>query len=246
MVQGPESLVRLEDPLLVSRAACKDGETKAEDSGVSESKEPMSTKTSSGNAQTDEILDSILPPKTFEEGSDASKWMQYTSKVPASRLDVIKVQEELEAKLAERQARDTGICPVREDLYEQCFDEMIRQVTLNQPERGLLLLRVRDEARMTVDAYKTLYDSSIVFGIRKQLQAEQGMSDMEQEIQLLEQDCKSRENDVLELRNRVDIMEKRATEIKALSEKKRKEEVAFLKYQGSGLDKFLKSVSGSA
>lgn len=26
------------------------------------------------------------------------------------------------------QARETGICPVREELYAQCFDELIRQV----------------------------------------------------------------------------------------------------------------------
>lgn len=32
---------------------------------------------------------------------------------------------------------------------------------------------------MTMDAYKTLYESSIVFGIRKQLEAEQGMSELE-------------------------------------------------------------------
>ncbi len=37
-------------------------------------------------------------------------------------------------------------------------DELIRQVTLNCPERGLLLLRVRDEARMTIAAYQTLYE----------------------------------------------------------------------------------------
>mmetsp|Transcript_18855 Transcript_18855/g.37013 ORF Transcript_18855/g.37013 Transcript_18855/m.37013 type:complete len:251 (+) Transcript_18855:179-931(+) len=245
----PESLLRLEEPLLVSAPTKSNNEAEAE----AESKEynaapgqvPTSTKTSSGNAQTDEIVNSVLPPRTFSK-KDHSKWMQYTSKEPATRLDVIQVQEELDRKLAERQARDSGICPVREDLYHQGFDEIIRQVTLNQPERGLLLLRVRDEARMTVDAYKTLYDSSIVFGIRKQLQAEQGMSDMEVEIKMLEEECKNRENEVLELRNRVEIMEKREAEIKAISEKKRKDEIAFLKYQGQNLDKFLKSVSGSA
>merc|ERR1712072_434671 len=50
----------------------------------------------------------------------------------------------------------------------------IRQLTLDGPEGGLLLLRVRDEVRITVDAYKVLYDSSVTFGVRKQLQAEQG------------------------------------------------------------------------
>lgn len=68
-------------------------------------------------------------------------------------------QEELDQKLAERQARETGICAVREHLYQQGFDELIRQITLDGPERGLLLLRVRDEVRMTIDALKTLYNS---------------------------------------------------------------------------------------
>ena len=85
--------------------------------------------------------------------------MQYVSKDPATRLDVITLQELLDKRLLERQARETGICPVREDLYQQCFDELIRQVTLDGPERGLLLLRVRDEIRMTIDAYKILVRS---------------------------------------------------------------------------------------
>ena len=52
------------------------------------------------------------------------------------------------------QARETGICPVREELYAQCFDELIREVTINCAERGLLLLRVRDEMHMTIAAYQ--------------------------------------------------------------------------------------------
>ena len=61
-------------------------------------------------------------------------------------------------------------------------DELIRQVTIECAERGLLLLRVRDEIRMTVAAYQTLYESSVAFGMRKALQAEQGKSDMEKKV----------------------------------------------------------------
>lgn len=61
-------------------------------------------------------------------------------------------------------------------------DELIRQVTLECAERGLLLLRVRDEIRMTIAAYQTLYESSVAFGMRKALQAEQGKADMEQKV----------------------------------------------------------------
>ena len=80
-------------------------------------------------------------------------WIQYVSHQPASRIDVARLREMLDQKLMERQARESGICPVREELFSQCFDEIIRQVTLNLPERGLLLLRVRDEIMMTIAAY---------------------------------------------------------------------------------------------
>ena len=93
-------------------------------------------------------------------------------------------QEQLDTKLQQRQARETGICPVRRELYSQVFDELIRQETINCAERGLLLLRVRDEIRMTIAAYQTLYESSIAFGMRKALQAEQGKAEMAQKVSL--------------------------------------------------------------
>jgi dynein light intermediate chain len=44
----------------------------------------------------------------------------------ASRSDVTKLKEALETRLAERQALPREICPVREELYGQCFEELIR------------------------------------------------------------------------------------------------------------------------
>ena len=65
---------------------------------------------------------------------------------------------------------------------------------------------------MTIDAYKTLYDSSVTFGVRKQLQAEQGMAEMEGKINSLNETKKTLENQVLELRNKVEVIEKREQE----------------------------------
>ena len=69
-----------------------------------------------------------------------------------SYLEIICFQEQLDLKLQQRQARETGICPIREELYAQCFgmyartiavfsgssgaDELIRQITINCAERG--------------------------------------------------------------------------------------------------------------
>lgn len=55
-------------------------------------------------------------------------------------------------------------------------------MTINCAERGLLLLRVRDEIQMTIAAYQTLYESSVAFNMRKALQAEQGKVDMEERV----------------------------------------------------------------
>lgn len=74
----------------------------------------------SGNS-SDEILQSILPPKCWEEGGNM--WIQTVSSTPASRQEVVNLQELLDAKLEQSQARETGICPVRRELYMQCFGE---------------------------------------------------------------------------------------------------------------------------
>ena len=141
----PDSLVKFDPALFVGFDPPPPGT-----GGQRKSADPAST-------QLDDMVNSMLPPREWTQ--ESGTWMQYVSKDPATRLDVITLQELLDKRLLERQARETGICPVREDLYQQCFDELIRQVTLDGPERGLLLLRVRDEIRMTIDAYKILVRS---------------------------------------------------------------------------------------
>merc|ERR1711934_92792 len=190
--------------------------------------------------QTEDILNSILPPREWTE--DGQLWVQYVSSTPATRLDVINLQEQLDHKLQQRQARETGICPIREELYAQCFDELIRQVTINCAERGLLLLRVRDEIRMTIAAYQTLYESSIAFGMRKALTAEQHKAEMEAKIKHLESDKKDLEGQVKELQERCESIEKREQERRAADEKKHAEEVDFLKKTNDQLKSNLESL----
>ena len=111
-------------------------------------------------------------------------------------------------------------CQVRRELYAQCFDELIRQTTITCVERGLLLLRwhhissysrlflfkylvirIRDEARMTLHAYmvrdscnsslwkvllKTLYESSTALGFKRSDTIDQGKYNLLETIQNLE------------------------------------------------------------
>ncbi|XP_071550182.1 33 kDa inner dynein arm light chain, axonemal-like isoform X1 [Panulirus ornatus] len=121
--------------------------------------------------ESEEILNLILPPREWEEAGQL--WVQSVSTTPATSVDVQQLQEQLDLRLQEQAAFETGICPVRRELYTQCFDELIRQVTINCAERGLLLYRVRDEIRETLDAYQRLYTSSCAYGVRKALMAEE-------------------------------------------------------------------------
>jgi len=238
MIPPNASLVKYDNPVLVSRntekktpraRALKTSPAQANGSGPVP-RPPAKQKlppVDGAQQQTDEILNSILPPREYTEGGQL--WVQQVSSTPATRLDVVNLQEELDRRLQQRQARETGICPVRRELYSQCFDEIIRQITISCSERGLLLLRVRDEIRMTIAAYQTLYESSVAFGMRKALQAEQGKSEMERNIQELEQDKRDLERQVNDLKNKCEQIEKRAMEQRAVEEKKHTEEIQFLK-----------------
>jgi hypothetical protein len=54
-----------------------------------------------------------------------------------------KLQEALDMVRGSVGVRGKPICPDREQLFSESFDELIRQISLEQPERGLLLLRIR-------------------------------------------------------------------------------------------------------
>ena len=43
------------------------------------------------------------------------------------------MKESLDKALEHRQARSEEICNIREELFSQAFDEIIRQVTINSP-----------------------------------------------------------------------------------------------------------------
>lgn len=196
---------------------------------------PMESKPS-----MEDILHAILPPREWSQ--ENKHFLQYVSHSQASRTDAINLKNALDQNLMERQARDTGICPVREELYSQCYDELIRQITIDCPERGLILMRVRDEMKMTIAAYQTLYQSSVTFGTRKQLQAEDGKQEREDKREDLEKQKTRLENKKAELLNKKEALLKRYEEKRAVDDGKRKAELDFLEYQGTHLRNFLNSL----
>ncbi|KRX07175.1 hypothetical protein PPERSA_00085 [Pseudocohnilembus persalinus] len=195
----------------------------------------------------EEILNAIFPPKTWKENiGTGDQWFESRiSCEEASRKYLEYLEEALDFKLQERQARKSGICPVREDLHNQLFDEIIRQCTVTSPERGLLLLRVRDNLRMTFAAYQTLYQGSIVFGVKKARQAEEGLDELEQKSEEYKRNRILLQNKKIILQNQLESIEKSFQEIRDIEENRRASELAYLKGQTKHLQTFLQSVQAS-
>lgn len=64
----------------------------------------------------------LLIDRIFKDpGNPDLLYCQHISAAPSTRLDVISLQEQLDIRLHQRQARETGICPVRRELFSQCF-----------------------------------------------------------------------------------------------------------------------------
>ena len=103
--------------------------------------------------------------------------------MPATRKDVYKLIDKLNLNLQKHEALSIGLCLVRRKFYQECFDEIIRQTSIECVERGILLSRIKDEVNQTINTYKLLYTSSSAFGMRKLLLNENSSKNMCLEIE---------------------------------------------------------------
>ncbi|XP_055019695.1 axonemal dynein light intermediate polypeptide 1 [Boleophthalmus pectinirostris] len=246
MIPPADSLLKYDNPVLMSQSP-RLKSPKGRNFKVSPQQSPDTTPVPpppkpkpETEQHNEDILSSILPPREWMEGNQL--WVQKVSSASSTRSDVIILTEQLDTKLQQKQARLTGICPVRRELYSQCFDELIRQVTINCAERGQLLLRVRDEIKTTIAAYQTIYESSVAFGMRKALQSELGKSDREKKIATLESEKQDLIKQLQEEKAKCDAIEKREAERRQVEEKKHSAEIQVLKNSNQHLKTELEAI----
>ena len=98
MIPPLQSLVKYDTPVLVSTTTIKKKEKGpgATARGAKKGALPP-VEQRPGVTQTEDILNSILPPREWTE--DGQLWVQYVSSTPATRLDVINLQEKLDQQL---------------------------------------------------------------------------------------------------------------------------------------------------
>ncbi|KAM8871118.1 axonemal dynein light intermediate polypeptide 1-like isoform 5-T6 [Spinachia spinachia] len=214
MATPSKSLVKYDRPALVSKKP-------AEGSG-----EPTCP-TDAPRQEVQEILNRTFPPREWMEEDQV--WRQQVSSAPFTTANVVRLKELLDRKLLQSRARETGLCPERRELYSQCLDELIRMVTIQCAERGLLLLRVRDDIQGTFAAYQTLYESGMSFGVRKMLQAELDQIYSRQNSSEMEKEKQSLRKRVKELRADIEAAKESNDERRRVKKEEREEEIEMLK-----------------
>ena len=88
---------------------------------------------------------------------------------------------------------------MRERIYAVVFDELVASVTHDQSKRGSLLRRVHAESRMTIDAYKSVFEASIQFGSAKLTQGTARKGDLAEQIEGLEGEIAALKKEVAHL-----------------------------------------------
>ena len=187
-----------------------------------------------------EVLHTLLPPITLQDAR-GRVWKQYCATPVSNRSDVYQLQDTLDAELIERQARPYGICPVRELLYSQSFDELLRQVALESPERGLMLLRVRDQLRMSIACYQTLFHNSTNFGTKRAVMGEKTLLPYQNTVQKLTEKKLNLQAQVYDLKDKLKVVEEHETETSDTQRKQFDVERNFLEQQIIQLRSFLRT-----
>lgn len=120
---------------------------------------PISFSTADGT-RCRHVRDFSLPRRYFYSQVHLI-FQQAVSRSPGTRADIVRLEDTLERLLIQRHSRLSPLCPIREKLFCELFgeqmnkrvlinerfndiiaDELIRQVTVECPERGLLLMRL--------------------------------------------------------------------------------------------------------
>ena len=171
-----------------------------------------------------DALNKILPPKKII--MNGQLWVQYASCTPVTKIEVVTLKEGLEKRLKTLNAKETGICPIREQLYDECFDELIRQVTINCLERGILMMLVKQESAMTMKAYQDLYQSSVAYGIRNGLVAEEEKKKLKEKIEKTDEKNEKLQEDIDKLEKEIELLIKNDEEERKILQENHLREVA--------------------
>ena len=125
-----------------------------------------------------------------------------------------------------RGAKESGVCPIREELYNECFEEIIRQVTINCLQRGDLLNTIKLEMNYEINYYRQLYESLIAFSLRKVLQEKKKKIMLENKREKIKKEIEELQKEINE---KNEMLKKRMEEENKKEEQAMKDHVQAMK-----------------
>ena len=96
---------------------------------------------------------------------------------------------------------------------------------------------------MSIASYQILYESALLYGLRKQMQAEDNKEQLKKELEEKEKKNIELTNKKIELEKKLRTLKKHFEERKEIEENKRQNDINFLNQQKESLEKILKNIS---
>ncbi|KAG5469391.1 hypothetical protein LSCM1_02608 [Leishmania martiniquensis] len=175
-----------------------------------------------------------------EEDAEHLFSVQTVSAAPAFREDVVALHAALQERLEARRAQPTGLCPIRRALYRDLFSELVRQVTVEEPARGLLLARVREEAEHALQVHAALLREGQRFASGKLLRDTHDTLALKERLAALHQEKVALEIRKHELLETCKEVEQRFEEERQLRLKQQQDEIKYLRHANQQLSLRLK------
>ncbi|KAF5399813.1 Dynein light intermediate chain axonemal [Paragonimus heterotremus] len=180
-----------------------------------------------------QTLEQLFEPVRYKELG--TKWVKHVFTKQATPLEMKQLEQEVDRLLRIRCSRKKPLCLIREDVLEDLIKEILRQVTIDCPEQGMLLKRILDHYKMEFVAYETLLRFANAFVGRKRTAWQHWKKDRQKKIAELEETKRILEFQSAELKHKVDQLERKNQEAKMKRDAARQEEIKFHKKRGEHL-----------
>ncbi|KAA0190564.1 Dynein light intermediate chain axonemal [Fasciolopsis buskii] len=175
----------------------------------------------------------LFHPIHFKESGN--KYVKHISMKQATPIELKNLETEVDRLLESRASRRVPLCDIRRDVLEDLADEILRQITIECPEQGVLLKRILNHHQTEFQAYETLLEFSESFVGRKRILWNHWKKARVKKIQELEEAKRILEYQLAELKHKVDQLEKKNQEAKVKRDAARQEEIKFYKKRAEHL-----------
>ncbi|XP_075248645.1 33 kDa inner dynein arm light chain, axonemal-like [Convolutriloba macropyga] len=189
-----------------------------------------------------QVLNEVFPPKVIR-GQDGTMYTQEVCNTVAPTGQDIEVLEwGIEEELQAQGVRFRGVDDKRYHIYQQVFEELVRQEICAMPERGQLLARVKQESDFAVDTYRKLFPSGVRNSARKEIICNHLTTQTEERLNQLQEEKEEMLTELNNLKNTIETQERKQAEFNAHEDKRRADEIAYWKRTNQMLEHNVKDI----